>query len=73
MESREHADDYYDDEDYPMEEQAPSQDERPPERFRVLEPEPIIENRSSVLLSRVHDSSNPQSECSYCKGKRQTL
>jgi hypothetical protein len=33
----------------------------------------IIHNKSSILLSRIHDSSHGSEDCSYCHGNRKTF
>lgn len=30
-------------------------------------------DRTSILLTRAHDSNSPSKECSYCKGKRNVI
>eukprot|EP00347_Sterkiella_histriomuscorum_P021869 403332481 len=66
--------DYYDEEDYQMSDTHQSQQTSAPylTQLRTLEPPKIIENKTSILLSKTHDSSKGGSECSYCCGFRET-
>ena len=36
----------------------------------IAPPEPIVMNKTSVLLTRSHDDSSEEKECSYCDGIR---